>query len=87
MFEHSSMNELELLELKNNSIKHIIYGILLILIVPCCLFLLLYTLFNYFVVFILVTPSFGVWFLYDGINGYKKYKRTQKESEPSLDYK
>jgi hypothetical protein len=76
------MNEIELLELKNKSIKHIIYGIVLILIIPCCLFLLFYTLFSSFVIFILVTPSFGLWFLSDGIYGYLRYKRLKKEFKP-----
>jgi len=75
MYEQTSINELELLELKNKSKKYIIYSILLIMIMPCCLFLLFYTLLGYFVLFIIVTPSLGLWFLYDGINGYKKYKR------------
>lgn len=85
MYESTSINELELLELKTKSIKHIVYGIVLILLVPCCLFLLFYTLLHYFVIFIFVTPSLGLWFLYNGINGYKHYKRINKKFEPIAD--
>ena len=76
------IDELDLLELKHKSLKHIVYGILLILVIPCCLFLLFYTLSNSFVIFIVVTPSFGLWFLYDGMNGYEKYKGLKKEYKP-----
>ena len=87
MDEQISMNDLELLELKNKSRNHIIYGILLIMIIPCCVFLLFYTLLGYFVIFIVVTPSFGLWFLYDGINGYKKYNRIKREFESFKNFK
>ena len=76
MYERTSINELELLELKTTSRNHIIYGILSIMIIPCSLFLLIYTLSGYFFIFIIVTPGLGAWFLYDGIKGYKKFKRS-----------
>jgi hypothetical protein len=82
MYEQSSRSELDLLELKTTSIKHIVYGIVLISIISCSLFLLFYALVGYFVIFIVVTPGLGLWFLYDGINRYKKYKRIKKGFEP-----
>jgi|GEM_PF-4133901 len=82
MDEHQSRNEQDLLNLKTTSRNHIIYGLLLILGVPVGLFLFIYTLSGYFVVFILITPSLGLWFLYDGIQGYKQYKKITKEFGP-----
>ena len=85
MDEYISKSEGELLELKNNSRKHLIYGILLLLFFPLCLFLLLYNLVGSFVIVIIVTPSLGAWFLYDGIKEYKEYRRMKKEYE-SVDH-
>jgi len=81
MYEYSWKSEGELLELKNNSRKHIIYGIVLLLIVPLCIFFLLNTLVGSFVIVIIVTPSLGAWFLYDGIKKYTEYRRMKKEYE------
>jgi len=83
MDEQLSRNELDLLELKTTSRNHILYGLLLLLVIPCCLFLFVYTLSGYFVIFIVVTPSLGLWFLYDGIHGYKQYKKIKEEFEPT----
>jgi len=81
MDEYISLCEAELLELKNNSRKHLIYGVLFLLFFPLCLFFLLYNLVGSFVIIIIVTPGLGVWFLYDGIKGYKKYRQMKKEYE------
>jgi hypothetical protein len=77
-----SINEEELLELKTKSRKHILYGLILISILPCFLFLLFYTILGSFVLFIIITPSLGLWFLYDGITGYKKYRHLKKQTQP-----
>lgn len=77
------MNERELLELKKTSQRHIIYGLILMSILPCFLFLLFYTIRGSFVLFIILTPGLGLWLFYDGITGYKKYKRLKVENTPS----
>jgi hypothetical protein len=82
MDEQTPSNELDLLTLKNTARKHILYGITLIAILPCCLFLIFYTLLGWYILIIVATPSLGLWFLYDGINGYKSYKKRKKEFEP-----
>lgn len=83
MYQGTSIHELELLELKITSRRHIIYGVLLTLIIPCVLFLFFYTIGGSFVLFIIITPGLGLWFIYDGITGYKKYKRLKKETDQS----
>jgi heme O synthase-like polyprenyltransferase len=85
MYQYSWKSEGELLEVKNNSRKHIIYGVVLLLIVPVCLFFLLNTLVGSIVIVIIATPSLGAWFLYDGIKGYKKYRQMKKEYD-SVDH-
>lgn len=76
------MNELELLELKKTSIRHIILGLVLLSILPFFLFLIFYTLLGSFVLFIILTPGLGLWLFYEGITGYKEYKRVKKQQDP-----
>jgi len=82
MYEQTARNQLELEVLKTTSRNHIICGILLLMAFPFTLLFLISTWNFYFIVLIMTTLCLGIWFLYDGIKGYKQYKRLNKEFEP-----